>query len=79
MPYVKCPSCDSVGFAAVRRRELDLCSVCGDPLGFPRAVVALSRGPRPDRAAAGLAHQLVASGVPRMSALQVPSRREVQA
>ena len=25
MPYVKCPSCDTVGFAAVRRRELDLC------------------------------------------------------
>ena len=49
MPYVKCPSCDTVGFAAVRRRELDLCRACGDPLGFPRAVVTLSRGPVPAR------------------------------
>jgi len=68
VPYVKCPSCDTVGFAAVRRRELDLCPACGDPLGFPRAVVALSRGSRSDHAARDGGHRWpAAAGVPRLS------------
>ena len=45
MPYIKCPSCHAVSFASLRRRELVLCSECGDPLGFPRTVVSVSRSP----------------------------------
>jgi hypothetical protein len=68
VPYVKCPSCSNVGFAAVRRRKLELCPVCGDPLGFPRTVVALSRGSQSDRAPRDVAHQPpVVAAVPKLS------------
>jgi hypothetical protein len=42
VPYVKCPSCEQVGYAAALRRAPEICRHCGDPLPLRRTIVPLS-------------------------------------
>jgi hypothetical protein len=46
MPYIKCPFCEKVGYAAPTRRGPDLCPRCGAALPRPCQVVAVSRHQR---------------------------------
>jgi hypothetical protein len=57
VPYVKCPSCQRVGYP-VAYLSLELCSHCGDALPARRHVVSIVRRPglgraRPARHGAG--------------------------